>query len=116
MTKLRKKRYWNIIKEELRKEKSKIDCEINDSTRWPEVTEDDVLMVVSKISNVPVNKMKDSEATKIRNMKKVLEKEVIGQQDAVDTMVTAIQKSILDIQDPNKPICTAFICRAYRLR
>lgn len=98
-----------LLKEELRKEKSKIDCEINDSTRWPEVIEDDVLMVVSKISNVPVNKMKDSEATKIRNMKKVLEKEVIGQQDAVDTMVTAIQKSILDIQDPNKPICTAFL-------
>ena len=98
-----------LLKSELEAEKAKLDCELNDSSRWTEVTEDDVMTVVSKISNVPVNKMKDSETVKIRNMKKVLEKEVIGQQDAVDTMVTAIQKSILDIQDPNKPICTAFL-------
>lgn len=98
-----------MLKSELETEKAKFDAELNDSSRWPEVTEDDVLMVVSKISNVPVNKMKDSETEKIRKMKKVLEKEVIGQPEAVDTMVTAIQKSILDIQDPNKPICTAFL-------
>lgn len=98
-----------VLREELEKERTKLIGELNDPSSWPEVTEGDVMTVVSKISNVPINKMKDSEAIKIRNMKKVLEKEVIGQQDAVDTIVTALQKSILDIQDPNKPICTAFL-------
>lgn len=98
-----------VLREELEKERTKLIGELNDPSSWPEVTEEDVMTVVSKISNVPINKMKDSEAIKIRNMKKVLEKEVIGQQDAVDTIVTALQKSILDIQDPNKPICTAFL-------
>lgn len=96
-----------VLKKEL--EEEKLIGELNDPSGWPEVTEEDVMSVVSKISNVPINKMKDSEAIKIRNMKKVLEKEIIGQQDAVDTVVTALQKSILDIQDPNKPICTAFL-------
>lgn len=98
-----------VLREELEKERTKLIGKLNDPSSWPEVTEEDVMTVVSKISNVPINKMKDSEAIKIRNMKKVLEKEVIGQQDAVDTIVTALQKSILDIQDPNKPICTAFL-------
>lgn len=98
-----------MLKSELEIEKTKFDTEFNDPSRWPEVTEDDVMKVVSKISNVPVSKLKDSETKKIQKMKKVLEKEVIGQPEAVDTMVTAIQKSILDIQDPNKPICTAFL-------
>lgn len=98
-----------VLKKELEEEKLKLIGELNDPSGWPEVTEEDVMSVVSKISNVPINKMKDSEAIKIRNMKKVLEKEIIGQQDAVDTVVTALQKSILDIQDPNKPTCTAFL-------
>lgn len=97
------------LDEELEKEKNLIDQQLNNPENWPEVSINDVASVISKLSNIPVNRIKESDMEKLREMKKQLEAEVIGQQEAIDNITLAFQKSLLDLQDPNKPISSIFM-------
>lgn len=97
------------LDEELEKEKNLIDQQLNNPENWPEVSINDVASVISKLSNIPVNRIKESDMEKLREMKKQLEAEVIGQQEAINNITLAFQKSLLDLQDPNKPISSIFM-------
>lgn len=72
------------------------------------VTVDDVARVVSLMSGVPVQRVQADENLKLRSMSGVLKNRVIGQDEAVDTVVKAIQRSRLGLKDPNRPIGTFF--------
>lgn len=72
------------------------------------VTVDDVARVVSLMSGVPVQRVQADENQKLRSMSGVLKSRVIGQDEAVDTVVKAIQRSRLGLKDPNRPIGTFF--------
>ena len=69
---------------------------------------DDVARVVSLMSGVPVQRVQADENQKLRNMTEVLQSKVIGQDDAVKTVVKAIQRSRLGLKDPKRPIGTFF--------
>lgn len=73
-----------------------------------ELTVDDVARVVSLMSGVPVQRVQADENKKLRGMADVLKSRVIGQNEAVDTVVRAIQRSRLGLKDPNRPIGTFF--------
>lgn len=68
------------------------------------VTSDDVATVVSKMTGIPVNKVAESEANRIMKMKARLKKRIIGQDDAVDTVVNAIRRNRAGLKDPGRPI------------
>ncbi|MCQ2334242.1 MAG: ATP-dependent Clp protease ATP-binding subunit [Paludibacteraceae bacterium] len=72
------------------------------------VTCDDVARVVSLMSGVPVQRVQTTETEKLRNMATVLKSRVIGQDEAVDVIAKAIQRSRLGLKDPNRPIGTFF--------
>lgn len=72
------------------------------------VTEDDVAEVVAMMTGVPVQKIAESETGKLRNIGKALKGKVIGQDDAVEKVVKAIQRSRAGLKDPNKPIGSYF--------
>ena len=67
---------------------------------------DDVARVVSLMSGVPVQRVQADENQKLRNMTEVLQSKVIGQDDAVKTVVKAIQRSRLGLKYPKRPIGT----------
>ena len=69
---------------------------------------DDVARVVSLMSGVPVQRVQADENQRLRNMTEVLQSKVIGQDDAVKTVVKAIQRSRLGLKDPKRPIGTFF--------
>ena len=79
--------------------------EANDGS-WPEVTVEMVSAVVSKISGVPIDKIKSSSMGKIKDMKNQLESKVIGQNQAVEELTVALQRNILGLRDPRKPIAS----------
>ena len=80
-----------------------------DRQQMPTVlTVDDVARVVSLMSGVPVQRVQTDENQKLRNMTEVLQSKVIGQDDAVKTVVRAIQRSRLGLKDPKRPIGTFF--------
>ena len=72
------------------------------------LTVDDVARVVSLMSGVPVQRVQTDENQKLRNMTEVLRSKVIGQDEAVKTVVKAIQRSRLGLKDPKRPIGTFF--------
>lgn len=62
--------------------------------------------VVSMMSGVPVQRMAQAEGIRLKGMKEELKSRVIAQDNAVDTLVKAIQRSRVGLKDPNKPIGT----------
>jgi ATP-dependent Clp protease ATP-binding subunit ClpC len=64
----------------------------------------DVAHVVSVISGVPVEKAMGSESARLLQLKAELDREVIGQGEAVQKIVRAIQRSRVGLSDPNRPL------------
>lgn len=70
------------------------------------VDDEQIAEVVSMMSGVPVQRMAQAEGMKLLGMKDDLLSKVIGQDKAIATLVKAIQRSRVGLQDPNKPIGT----------
>jgi ATP-dependent Clp protease ATP-binding subunit ClpB len=68
------------------------------------VTADHVAQVVSRWTGVPVDRMLEGEKEKLLRMEDELSKRVIGQQDAVRAVSTAVRRARAGLQDPNRPI------------
>lgn len=84
------------------KEKEK-DQENNSSIK-EEVTDEDIADVVSNWTNIPVNKLVESERSKILGLADKLHERVIGQDEAVDSVTDAIIRARSGLKDINKPI------------
>jgi len=69
-----------------------------------EVTEDDIALIVSSWTNIPVSKLLESEKEKYLNIEKHLKEEVIGQDHAISAVSHAIQRNKAGLSDPNRPI------------
>jgi ATP-dependent Clp protease ATP-binding subunit ClpC len=72
------------------------------------VTEEDVAEVVSMMCGIPVTKVSESEMGKLVKMAETIRGKVIGQDEAVDKVVKAIQRNRAGLKDPNKPIGSFF--------
>ncbi len=70
------------------------------------ITADDIAQVISLMTKIPVNKIATSESNRLLSMGEVLRERVIGQDEAVDKVVKAIQRNRAGLKDPNKPIGT----------
>ncbi|MDR3194699.1 MAG: ATP-dependent Clp protease ATP-binding subunit, partial [Tannerella sp.] len=70
------------------------------------VDADQVAEVVAMMSGVPVQRMVQEENIRLREMAGVLKEKIIGQDEAVEKIVKAIQRNRVGLKDPNKPIGT----------
>ncbi len=68
------------------------------------VTADHVAGVVSRWTGVPVDRMLEGEKEKLLRMEDELAKRVIGQQEAVRAVSTAVRRARAGLQDPHRPI------------
>jgi ATP-dependent Clp protease ATP-binding subunit ClpC len=73
------------------------------------IDEEDVYSVVSIMTNIPMEQLNLDEKQKLINIDKKIKDKVIGQDQAVDSIVKAIKRNRLNIKDPNRPI-GSFIC------
>ncbi len=69
-----------------------------------EVTEEDIALVVSRWTGIPVSRMLEAEAKKLARMEEDLQNKVIGQNHAIKLVADAIKRSRAGIADPNRPI------------
>lgn len=76
----------------------------NNSSIKEEVTDEDIADVVSNWTNIPVNKLVESERSKILGLADKLHERVIGQDEAVDSVSDAIIRARSGLKDINKPI------------
>jgi ATP-dependent Clp protease ATP-binding subunit ClpB len=68
------------------------------------VTPDHVAQVVSRWTGVPVDRMLEGEKEKLLRMEEAIGKRVIGQEEAVKAVSTAVRRARAGLQDPNRPI------------
>lgn len=68
------------------------------------VDEDDIATVLSRWTHIPVDKLKQDESAKLLNMRELLQKRVVGQDEATTQVAQAIQMHRAGLTDPNRPI------------
>ena len=70
------------------------------------VTAEDVADVISNMTGIPSGRVAENESSRLLKMRDVLRKRIIGQDEAIDKVVRAIQRNRAGIKDPGKPIGT----------
>ncbi|HHT9146500.1 MAG TPA: ATP-dependent chaperone ClpB [Candidatus Wunengus sp. YC61] len=71
-----------------------------------EVDADDIAMVVSKWTGIPVTRMLEGEKEKLLKMEDRLRERVVGQEEAIGAVSNGIRRARAGLQDPNRPIGT----------
>ncbi|MGO2358495.1 MAG: ATP-dependent Clp protease ATP-binding subunit [Mesonia sp.] len=110
-TVVKKQKYEEAAK--LRDDEKKIEKELEIAQeRWEEeskqhkeiVTDEHVADVVSMMTGIPVNRIAQTESNKLAELPNLIKGKVIGQDEAVNKVVKAIQRNRAGLKDPNKPI------------
>ncbi|HSZ12931.1 MAG TPA: ATP-dependent chaperone ClpB [Solirubrobacteraceae bacterium] len=71
-----------------------------------EVDADDVAEIVARWTGIPVNRLLEGETEKLIHMEDRLHERVIGQDEAIEAVATALRRSRAGLQDPDRPIGT----------
>ncbi len=94
-----------------RLEKQIEDAEASEGAETPDepmvqeaVTADNIAQVVSRWTGIPVDKMLEGEKDKLLRMEDELARRVVGQQEAVHAVSTAVRRARAGLQDPNRPM------------
>ncbi len=69
-----------------------------------EVDADDVAEVVARWTGIPVSRLLEGETEKLIHMEERLHERVVGQDEAIEAVATALRRSRAGLQDPNRPI------------
>lgn len=68
------------------------------------VTENEIAVVVGRLTGIPVTKLVEGEREKLMKLNETLHQRVIGQDEAVDAVSDAVIRSRAGLQDPNRPL------------
>lgn len=85
---------------------AKKEWEKNIEKECPTVEEKHIEKTVSLMTGIPVQRIGNKENERLRNLAHTLQEKVIGQDEAIATLVRAIQRNRVGLKDPNKPIGT----------
>jgi ATP-dependent Clp protease ATP-binding subunit ClpB len=69
-----------------------------------EVDEDDIALVVSRWTGIPITRLMEGETEKLIHMEERLHERVVGQEEAVEAVSNALRRARSGLQDPNRPI------------
>ncbi|MDR0753095.1 MAG: ATP-dependent chaperone ClpB [Holosporaceae bacterium] len=69
-----------------------------------EVTENDIALVVSRWTGIPVEKMMMSDKDRLLKIEEKLKESVVGQDEAINAIGNCIRRSRAGISDPNRPL------------
>lgn len=91
--------------ENLKKELKEVKQQWNTMAKYIEVVKpEDIAEVVELWTSIPVNKIVESESSKLLRLEKILHERVVGQEQAVKSISRAIRRSRAGLKDPNRPI------------
>jgi ATP-dependent Clp protease ATP-binding subunit ClpB len=69
-----------------------------------EVDEEDIAEVVSKWTHIPLSRLMEGEVQKLVHMEDRLHHRVVGQDEAIQAVASAIRRARAGLQDPNRPL------------
>jgi ATP-dependent Clp protease ATP-binding subunit ClpC len=83
---------------------AKREWELKARTIIYEVDEEDCAAVVSMMTNIPVQRVAQSESEKLLKMEEALKEMVVGQDEAISKLTKAIRRARAGLKDPRRPI------------
>ncbi|MBR6626850.1 MAG: ATP-dependent Clp protease ATP-binding subunit [Lachnospiraceae bacterium] len=89
---------------ELSKKLERIQKNVKDKKTDIQIGEEDVARVVAMWTRIPVQKLAEKESERLLKLESVLEKRVIGQEEAVKAVSRAMRRGRVGLKDPNRPI------------
>lgn len=75
-----------------------------DKRRKPVVGENEIAEVVAGWTRIPVSKLTENEAARLKKLEETLHKRVIGQEEAVSAVAKAVRRGRVGLKDPKRPI------------
>ena len=66
--------------------------------------QEDVEQVVSNWTKIPVSKLSETEAGRLKKLDKILKERVVGQEEAVQAVAKAVKRGRVGLKDPKRPI------------
>ncbi len=76
----------------------------NENSQPELITENTIADVVALVSGIPVNKVAESESNKLLQMNESLREQIIGQEQAINSISTSIQRARAGLKNPSRPI------------
>ncbi len=70
----------------------------------PQLTEENIATIVSKITGIPIIKLEQKESEKFLKIEEELRKRVVGQDEALKAIARSVRRSRAGIKDPRRPI------------
>ncbi|MBO5097213.1 MAG: ATP-dependent Clp protease ATP-binding subunit [Agathobacter sp.] len=72
--------------------------------KLPVIGENEIADIVAGWTKIPVNKLTENEAARLKKLEDVLKKRVIGQEEAVSAVSKAVRRGRVGLKDPKRPI------------
>jgi len=88
----------------LQAEESKVNLDSQEKLLRDRVSDEEIARIVERWTGIPVSRLVQSEREKLLHLDETLHRRVVGQEEAVQAVAEAIQRSRAGIQDPNRPI------------
>jgi ATP-dependent Clp protease ATP-binding subunit ClpC len=91
---------------DFRKQLAKLKREWNETRSVSTTTVDveDIAVVVSKMTGIPVSSLEESESTKLLRMEEAIREKVVGQDEAVKAVSRSVRRNRAGLRDPSRPI------------
>ena len=83
--------------------------EIDPETLVSKVTEEDIAKVIELWTGIPASRIKENELSKLANLENELKKKIIGQDEAVKALASAIRRSRVQISPRRRPASFIFV-------
>ncbi|WP_061995570.1 ATP-dependent Clp protease ATP-binding subunit [Clostridium sp. ATCC 25772] len=90
------------IKEEIEKEEKQWASKKNDANSIVDASH--VANIISRWTNIPIEKLTETEATRLLKLEEILHGRVIGQDEAVESISKAVRRARVGLKDPKRPI------------
>ena len=94
----------HYLEEQLRE--AQLEQEKAERESAPTIDNQVIADVVAQMTGIPVQKVASSESQRLLHLRDILRKNVIGQDNAIDKVVRAIQRNRVGLKDPKRPIGT----------
>ena len=78
----------------------------NKNVKRAEVGEEDIALIISSMTKIPVTKLEEREQAKLVRMEEELGRFIVGQEEAVTAIAKAIRRNRAGLRDPRRPIGT----------
>ena len=95
-------RRQEILKKRLETERKKKETAEEEHGLW--VREDDIADVVALMTGIPVSRLAENETKKLAALEETLHKRIIGQEEAVKAVASAVKRGRVGLKDPRRPI------------